>query len=324
MDRTEGSARLHRAAVVGGGTAGRGIAQALADAGIDVLLLEVDEARARRAREQLREGMDREIRRWAITEAERDATLSRIRASHELAEVADHPLVVESITEDRKEKGTLFRELDRLCPPETVFLTNTSTLSLTELGEELSPDRRTRFAGLHVLHPVARTPLVELVRGRDTADRTLAVARELARRLGKEVIEVAEYPGFVTTRLTLVLINEAVHTLAEGVATRDAIDRTMKVRFGGRLGPLGLADEIGLDSVVRALESIWRELGLPQYRPAPLLRRMVSRGWVGEKVARGFYRYDERGERVEDPSDVGEPSLDRLLGRPDEGAEGGR
>lgn len=300
--------------VIGGGTAGRGIARALAFAGLDVVLFEASDHRLEWSLEQLREGMDRDIGRWSITEAERDAVLARIRGRVSLDAVQSLGLVVEAIQEDRKDKEALLQELDRRCAPGTVFITNTSTLSVTGLAEVLTPSRRAWLVGLHFLHPVTRIRAVELVQGRETGAEALAAARELARLLDKEIIETSEYPGYVTTRLTLALINEAVHTLMEGVATRDAIDRAMKLRFGWTHGPLALADEMGLDSLVRALESLWTELGLPQYRPCPLLRQMVTRGYLGEKSGRGFYRYDPSGARIVagDP-DLGRPGLEPFL-----------
>ncbi len=301
-------------AVFGGGTAGRGIARALAAAGTDVILVEVSDAALGRALDTMREGMNRDIARWSITEGERDAVMARITGTVRLEDAATAPVVVEAIPEDFKEKTRLFARLDAACLPETVLLTNTSTLSVTELAEAVGPARRPRMAGFHVIHPVTRVPLVELVRGRETGDAAVETALALARLLGKEVVEVGEYPGFVTSRLTLALVNEAVTCLGEGVATRDSIDRAMKLQ-GLSQGPLALADEIGLDSVVRALESLWSELGLPQYRPAPILRLMVSRGWLGEKSGRGFYRYDETGCRLTDEApDFSRPPLEDRLG----------
>lgn len=306
--------RIRHAGVVGGGTAGRGIARALAQAGVDVVLCEKTQASLERALTGLREGMNRDITRWSITEAERDAVLARVQGSISLESLSETPVVLEAIWEDLKEKTALLDRLDRICRDEAVLLTNTSTLPITDLAEALPVRRRVRFAGLHFIHPVTRIPMVELVRGRETGPEALDCARRLAVLLEKEVVEVSEYPGYVTTRLTLTIVNEAVTTLMEGVATRDAIDRAMKLRFGWSHGPLALADEMGLDSVFRALTSLWDVLGLPQYRPCPLLRMMVMRGWLGEKSGRGFYRYDEEGERVDegDP-DLSRPELEEIM-----------
>ncbi len=308
---------VEQVGIVGGGTAGRGIARVLAQAGVDVTLLEKSDQRLAVAIENLKEGMDRDIGRWAITEAERDAVLARVKGRVSIDAVQSLPIVIEAIQENRRDKEALLRLLDRVCMANTLFLTNTSTLSVSGLSEVLAPRRRPFFVGLHFLHPVTRVAAVELVRGRETGDRALEQARGIASLLGKEVIEVSEYPGYVTTRLTLALINEAVHALMEGVGTRDSIDRAMKLRFGWTHGPFALGDEMGLDSVVRALQSLWEELGLPQYRPCPLLRQMVTRGWYGEKSGRGFYRYDEAGNRLNDHElDLARPDL-AVLGSTD-------
>jgi len=312
MDDT--SLELQRAAVFGAGTSGRGVARVLANAGIEVLVVEKAPGSLDRAMAALRESMERDIGRWSLTEAERDAILARIEGvSEEEADLTEIQAVFECITEDIKEKRRLLFDLDQRAPEGSFFFLNTSTLSVTSLAESVSPPRRPLVLGLHFLHPVPRIPLVELVRGRESGRRAEEAARSLARRLGKEVVEVAEYPGYVTSRLTLCLINEAIHLVMEGVATRDVVDRSVKLRLGGSHGPLALADEIGLDSIHRALESLWKELGLPQFRPAPLLRRMVNEGWLGEKSGRGFYTYDETGRRIVDREDLSEPEVGRML-----------
>ena len=301
--------------VVGGGTAGRGISIALASRGIQVTLVEASKRKLEVTREQLNDQLNREIARWAITESERDAILARIDGTTDLDELAELPIIIEAIHEKFGSKVKLFQKLDGICNSDATFVTNTSTLALSRMAEGMARVRRPDLVGLHFLHPVSRVQVVELVRGRVTSDRAVEVARALASLLDKEVVEVEEYPGYVTSRLTLVLINEAIHTLMEGVATRDSIDRAMKLRFGITQGPLALADEMGLDSILRALESMWNELGLIQYRPCPLLRRMVSRGLWGEKTGRGFYMYDEDGGRIDDGiEDLSLPRLETILG----------
>lgn len=306
-------APIQKVAVIGAGAAGRGVARVLAEAGIDVLLVERDSEILDRRMKALREGMNRDIARWSMTESERNATLARIRGMAGIPDLRGVPMVFDCATEDMKEKAELLRELDRRAPPGCLFLLNTSTLSISGLADAVSEARREDVLGLHFLHPVSRIPLVEMVRGRETTDRAVELARDLAKRLGKEVLEVAEYPGYVTSRLTLTLINEAIHLVMEGVTTRDALDRAMKLRLGSTHGPLGLADEIGLDSILRALEALWQGLGLTQYRPAPLLRRMVNEGWLGEKTGRGFYIYDEAGTRLNGNDGMARPSLEHLL-----------
>lgn len=304
---------LHHVAVIGAGTSGRGLARVLASAGVEVILTERTSGRLDQALRGLREAMDRDIARWSLTESERDAVLGRIQGRVGTPDLSGVQALFDCATEDLKEKVSLLSELDRHAPSGCIFLLNTSTLSITALSEAVSPPRRARIVGLHFLHPVTRVSLVELVRGRETGTEAEAMARRVARRLEKEVMEVAEYPGYVTSRLTLTLINEAVRLVMEGVATRDAVDRAMKLRLGSSHGPLALADEIGLDSIYRALDSLSRGLGGEQFRPAPLLRRMVNEGWHGEKAGRGFYRYDETGRRIKGPDDLTEPPLDRFL-----------
>ena len=304
---------LTRAAVVGAGASGRGIARSLAAVGINVTVLERHREAADRALQSLKEGMARDLGRWGITSSERDAILSRLTWTTDPAGVGGISAIFEAIHEDPKEKRDLLRNLHEYADPDAIFLLGTSTLSISALAESLPPERRSRVVGLHFQHPVTRMELVELVRGRETGPEAEAMARELARRMGKEVMEVAEYPGYITTRLTLTLINEAAHAVMEGVATRDAVDRAMKLRMGASHGPLALADEMGLDSVYRAMNSLWQELGLTQFRPAPLLRRMVNDGWLGEKSGRGFYRYDASGNRVQEDEDLREPTLDRYF-----------
>lgn len=304
---------LDCAAVIGGGTAGRGIARVLAAAGVEVRMVERTAATLATAEKALREGMERDLKRWALTESERDAILARIEGSTDLEAAQGVPILFEAIREDAREKRVLLRTLDGIAERDAVFALNTSTLSVSTLAESLPAIRRPLLIGVHFLHPVTRVPLVEVVKGKETGERAVRAAHAVADRLDKLVMEVAEYPGYITTRLTLTLVNEAIHALAERVATRDAIDRAMKLRLGARQGPLALADEMGLDSIFRALDSLWRELGLSQFRPAPLLRRMVNEGLLGEKSGRGFYRYDESGRRLPPDEDLREPDLDLFL-----------
>jgi 3-hydroxybutyryl-CoA dehydrogenase len=306
---------IQRAGVVGGGVSGRGIARSLASVGIDVTLVEASASALEQSLAALRDGMQRDIARWALTEGERDLVLGRIRGVSTIRALAGCGIVFESIQEDFRAKVDLLQELDRVLTPAVPILSNSSTISLTDLSATLPPDRRGWLVGLHFHHPVTRVEAVELVAGRNTLPQAMGAAREVASLLGKEVIEVAESPGYVSSRLTLSLINEAIQLLLEGVATRDAIDRSMKLRFGSRMGPLALADEMGLDSVLRSMESLRAELDLPHFRPSPLLRRMVARGWLGEKTGRGFYRYDPTGGRIDEPENLDVPSLESLLDR---------
>ncbi len=283
-------------AVVGGGTMGRGIAHALAAKGINVILIEKDEEAAKRSREQLEEDLDHEIQRWALTESDKRAILARIQMSTDLDELERYDVVIEAITENLQAKQDLFRRLDEVCPPETIFVTNTSTLSITEIAA--ATRREDRVIGMHFLNPVPKVPLVEIVRGLKTSDETFENAKRLAERLGKTAVEVYEYPGYVTTRVIVTMLNEAMHILMEGVASAEGIDTAMKLGFNFPVGPLTLADMMGLDEVMAWMETLFRELGDMKYRPCPLLRKLVRAGHLGKKTGRGFFVYDETGKKI--------------------------
>jgi len=283
-------------AVVGGGTMGRGIAHALAAKGINVILIEKNEEAAKRSREQLEEDLDHEIQRWALTESDKRAILARIQMSTDLDELERYDVVIEAITENLQAKQDLFRRLDEVCPPETIFVTNTSTLSITEIAA--ATRREDRVIGMHFLNPVPKVPLVEIVRGLKTSDETFENAKRLAERLGKTAVEVYEYPGYVTTRVIVTMLNEAMHILMEGVASAEGIDTAMKLGFNFPVGPLTLADMMGLDEVMAWMETLFRELGDMKYRPCPLLRKLVRAGHLGKKTGRGFFVYDETGKKI--------------------------
>lgn len=283
-------------AVVGGGTMGRGIAQTLAGKGINVIIIEKDENNLRRSKEMLEEELDYEIQRWALTESDKRAILARIQWSTDLEELDDYEWVIEAISENLQAKQDLFRHLDDICPPEAIFITNTSTLSITEIAA--ATRREDRVIGMHFINPVPKVPLVEIVRGLKTSDETYEKARKLAERLGKTAVEVYEYPGYVTTRIIVTMLNEAMHILMEGVASAEGIDTAMKLGFNFPVGPLTLADQMGLDEVMAWMETLFRELGELKYRPCPLLRKLVRAGHLGKKTGRGFFIYDEAGRKI--------------------------
>jgi 3-hydroxybutyryl-CoA dehydrogenase len=273
---------------------GQGIAIACAGAGLDVLLRERTAETATRALEEIGEALERDIAKWQRTEAEKKALLARIRAVDSLGALEAAGIVVECVDEDLELKAGIFRELDEVCPPENILATNSSSLSVTEIAARTR--HSDRVIGLHFLPPVPKVPLVEVVRGLGTSDETFRQAMDFVRLLGKTGIEVFEYPGYVTTRVILPFLNEAMHVVMEGVATAEAVDTSMKLGYGLPVGPLALADQIGLDEVSRWMQYLFDELGDLKYRPCPLLRKMVRAGHLGVKTGRGFFVYEEHDE----------------------------
>jgi 3-hydroxybutyryl-CoA dehydrogenase len=273
---------------------GQGIAIACAAAGLDVLLRESSPEKARGSVAEVGALLDRDIAKWRRTEQEKRAILARLKTVEAIAELAAAELVVESVPENLGLKSSIFQELDAVCPPEDILATNTSTLSVTEIAERTR--RPDRVIGLHFLHPVPQVPLVEMVRGLKTSDGTFREALEFVRVLGKTGVEIFEYPGYVTTRVILPFLNEAMHVVMEGVATPAAVDTSMKLGYGLPVGPLALADRMGLDEVWRWMEYLFDELGDLKYRPCPLLRKMIRAGHLGVKTGRGFFEYDENGQ----------------------------
>ncbi|MGC8897442.1 MAG: 3-hydroxyacyl-CoA dehydrogenase family protein [Bacteroidota bacterium] len=291
------SDRIDKVAVVGFGVMGQGIAQTIAAVGIEVLAVEKDEESLERNQLSIEEKLDYEIQRWALTQSEKKAILARIHGSIDLDDCKDYDLVIEAVDEDFQLKKSIFQKLDKICPPGTIIVSNTSTLSLTKIAN--ATNRPDRIIGMHFLNPVPKVPLVEIVRALKTSDNTFTTVKKFAERLGKTVVEVYEYPGFVTTRVIVPMINEAIHVLMEGVATADGIDTAMRLGYNMPYGPLELADTMGLDELLAWMETLFHELGDLKYRPCPLLRRLVREGHLGKKTGQGFFRYDENGNRLE-------------------------
>jgi 3-hydroxybutyryl-CoA dehydrogenase len=279
--------------IVGGGTMGQGIAIACAAASLDVRLAEKTPELAAHALSEIEEALDRDIAKWRRTEAEKRAALARVRTVDAPSALEACDIVIESVSEDLELKMGIFQELDRVCSPDDLLATNTSTLSVTEIAAHTA--RPERVIGLHFLHPVPQVPLVEVVRGLHTSDDSYRRALDFVRVLGKTGIEVFEYPGYVTTRVMLPFLNEAMHVVMEGVASAEAVDTSMKLGYGLPIGPLALADRMGLDEVMRWMQYLFEELGDFKYRPCPLLRKMIRAGRLGIKSGRGFYEYDEDG-----------------------------
>ena len=279
--------------LVGGGTMGQGIAITCAAAGLDVLLREKSPELARESMDGIGHALDRDIAKWRRTQSEKKAIVGRVRTLDDFDALEKADIIIECVPEDLELKTSIFQRLDQICPPEDILATNTSSLSVTEIGARTR--RSDRVIGLHFLQPVPKVPLVEVVRGLGTSDATFRQAMDFVRVLGKTGIEVFEYPGYVTTRVILPFLNEAMHVVMEGVATPEAVDTSMKLGYGLPVGPLALADRIGLDEVSRWMQYLFEELGDLKYRPCPLLRKMIRAGHLGVKSGRGFFEYDDDG-----------------------------
>ncbi len=289
------SQRIKSVAVIGIGVMGRGIVQAIAQAGFDVIAVEKDEESLKFAKEKLEEALEYEIKRWAMTKSEKKSLLSRIEWTTDIEDVKECDLVIEAVDEDFELKKSIFKKLDQICPPTTIFVSNTSTLSLTKISEVTK--RPDKIIGMHFLNPVPKVPLVELVRALKTSDETFKKVKAFAEQIGKTVVEVYEYPGFVTTRVILPMLNEAMHVLMEGIATAEGIDTAMKLGYNFQMGPLEMADTMGLDEVLTWMETLYKELG-EKYRPCPILRKLVREGKLGKKTGEGFFKYDEYGRKI--------------------------
>ncbi len=280
--------------IVGGGTMGQGIAIACAASGLDVLLHDRSPELTAAALECIAETLGRDIAKWRRTDSEKRAILARVRAVDAMSALEAAQMIVEAVPEDIGLKTAVFQELDRICPPEDILATNTSALSVTEIAARTA--RPERVIGLHFLAPVPTVPLVEVVRGLATSDATFAAAMAFVKLIGKTGVEVFEYPGYVTTRVILPFLNEAMYVVMEGVASADAVDTSMRLGYGFPIGPLALADRMGLDEVMRWMQHLFDELGDVKYRPCPLLRKMIRGGKLGVKSRSGFFEYDEDGE----------------------------
>ncbi|MFQ5837239.1 MAG: 3-hydroxyacyl-CoA dehydrogenase family protein [Thermoplasmata archaeon] len=281
---------MERICVLGAGTMGAGIAQTCSQAGYKVIMRDLTEELVEAGYERIRTPLERRVRKGKMTQNEVEEIIGHIHGTVDLEEaVKDADLVIEAIFENMEVKKELYREIDRLCRPEVVFATNTSSLSVTEMAAATS--RADRFLGMHFFNPAPVMKLIELIRGSETSDDTMTLARELSHRLGKEPVVVKESPGFVVNRLLVPMMNEAFNLLMEGTASAEDIDKAMKLGTNMPMGPFELADFTGLDVGLAVMEVLHRETGDPKFRPSPLLRQYVRAGRLGRKAGRGVYDY---------------------------------
>ena len=276
-------------AVIGSGTMGSGIAQVFAQAGQTVLLHDVQQAALDRARGGIEKSLGKFVEKGKLSAADRDAALSRLTVSSAIDDLAAADYVVEAIVESLEAKRAMFQTLDVITRPDVILATNTSSISITLIGA--STKRPDKVLGMHFMNPVPLMTLVELIRGQATSDASMKIATDLTTALGKVPVEANDYPGFIANRILMPMINEAFYALMEGVGTREAIDTVMKLGMNHPMGPLTLADFIGLDVCLAILEVLHHGLGDPKYRPCPLLRRMVDAGHLGRKSGQGVYTY---------------------------------
>jgi 3-hydroxybutyryl-CoA dehydrogenase len=280
---------IKKVTVIGGGTMGNGIAHTAAVTGFDVTLIDVSGEILQRAVSTITSNLQRGVDKGKMTADERDATLGRIRAVSDLGAASESDIVIEAILESLDAKTQVFKQLDAITRPECILASNTSSISITKIAA--ATKRPEQVIGMHFMNPVPVMTLVEVIRGIATSDQTYRAVEELSKQMGKTPIEVNDYPGFISNRVLMPMINEAIFTLYEGVATREAIDGVMKLGMNHPMGPLTLADFIGLDVCLAILRVLEQGFGDPKYRPCPLLVKMVDAGWLGRKSGRGFYEY---------------------------------
>ena len=282
--------------VIGAGQMGAGVAQVAAQAGLNIILNDVSEDACAHGMLGLERNLDRMVQRGRLKTEERDRLMRRVEASPHLEDLRAADFVLEAVVENEEAKIELFQKLDKVCPPEVIFASNTSSISITRMGARTS--RADRFIGMHFMNPVPAMRLVEIIRGLATSPETYEVTRALAERLGKATMTAEDFPGFIVNRILLPMINEGIYTLYEGVGGVTDIDTAMKLGTNQPMGPLELADLIGLDTCLAIMEVMHRVFGDDKYRPCPLLKKYVDAGYLGRKAGRGFYSYDAQGNLI--------------------------
>jgi 3-hydroxybutyryl-CoA dehydrogenase len=275
--------------VIGGGTMGNGIAHTAAASGFDVVLVDVTDFLLQKAVSTITANLQRGVDKGKMTPGERDEIVGRIKTTTDVTSIKDADIVIEAIVEKLEAKTELFAKLDQITRADCILASNTSSISITKIAA--ATKRPDKVIGMHFMNPVPVMTLVEVIRGIATSDETWQKVEDLAKRMGKTAIEVNDYPGFISNRVLMPMINEAIFSLYEGVATREAIDGVMKLGMNHPMGPLTLADFIGLDVCLAILRVLEEGFGDPKYRPCPLLVKMVDAGWLGKKSGRGFYEY---------------------------------
>lgn len=280
---------IEKVGVVGAGTMGHGIAQVFAQTGYEVVMRDIKQEFVDNGMKGIEKFLSKGVDKGKISEEDKNETLSRITGTVDMKDLKDCDLIVEAVIEDVDIKEEVFTELDEMCPPETILASNTSTIPITKMAS--FTDRPERFIGMHFMNPVPLMKLVEVIRGYSTSDEVTKIIKDLSEEMGKTPVEVNDSPGFVSNRVLIPMINEAIFCLQDGVAEAEAIDNVMKLGMNHPMGPLALADLIGLDTVLHIMEVLYEEFNDSKYRPCYLLKTMVRAGHLGRKTGKGFYDY---------------------------------